>query len=460
MEKETQQETILNEIIQVIQSNLSAEEKHDILSDYHDNDIAKAINDLDYNDRQQLYDVFGIEHFSEILSYLDDISEFLEEVPVEVAANFLENMDADDAVDAIENIKSETMKLELLTLMESEASKDVTLIQSYEEDTIGSMMTTNYILIQNNLTIKEAMKQVIQQAKENDNVSTIYVENQNKQYCGAIDLRDLIIAREYTDIESVIQKNYPHLNVLDKIQDCIEDIKNYSEDSLPVLNANHEVVGILTSQDLVEAIDEEMTEDYAKLAAISAEEHEESVLVGAKNRLPWLVLLLFLGLGVSGVVGMFESIVMELTIIMSFQSLILDMAGNAGTQSLATTIRLLVDTGVTGKEKINFIWREVKIGGLNGFLLGTLSCVFIAGYLCFLKGYLWLDAVQISACVGTALFIAMLVSGLVGALTPILFDKINVDPAVASGPLITTINDLVAVITYYGLAAIFLIGKF
>lgn len=162
-------------------------------------------------------------------------------------------------------------------------------------------------------------------------------------------------------------------------------------------------------------------------------------------------------MGVSTVVGAFESVVAVLPIVICFQSLILDMAGNVGTQSLAVTIRVLMDEELTVKDKSHLVIKEIKVGFSNGLLLGVLALAFFGLYIKLFKGYALGTAFVISGCVGAALLLAMIISSLVGTLVPLFFHKIKVDPAVASGPLITTVNDLVAVVTYYGLAWILLI---
>ncbi|MEI3240472.1 MAG: magnesium transporter [Lachnospiraceae bacterium] len=202
-----------------------------------------------------------------------------------------------------------------------------------------------------------------------------------------------------------------------------------------------------------------MGEDYAKLAGLTAEEDlNEKLSDSMKKRLPWLIALLGLGMVVSTVVGMFESVVSQVALIVCFQSLILDMAGNVGTQSLAVTIRVLMDEKLKTKEKVELIFKEIRIGMANGTLLGVLAFVCIGGYIMIVKGKPLHYAFAISACVGVALLVAMIISSFVGTVIPMFFHKINVDPAVASGPLITTINDLVAVVVYYGLAWILLIN--
>ena len=426
----------VEELVEIIRSGLPKEELIDRLSDYHDNDIADALTKLTPDERRELYPLIGVERVAEIFAYLDDAEPYLKELPIESAAKIVSEMDSDDAVDVLEEMDA-TTKHKIVGMLDKEASEDVRLLFSYDEDEIGSRMTTNFIMIHNNLTIRQAMRELIEQAGENDNISTIYVIDDEDKFYGAIDLKDLIIAREYTDLEDLISHSYPYVKDHEKVADCIEQIKDYAEDSIPVLQEDGTIAGIITSQDIVEAVDDEMGEDYAKLAGLTAEEDlNEKLTESVKKRLPWLVILLFLGMVVSSVVGAFESVVAVIPIVMCFQSLILDMAGNVGTQSLAVTIRVLMD---------------------EELILGVMAWLFLGIYICVIKGYPIHHALLVSGCVGIALVTAMVISSMVGTLIPMFFKKINVDPAVASGPLITTVNDLVAIVVYYGLAMLFLV---
>lgn len=283
--------------------------------------------------------------------------------------------------------------------------------------------------------------------------------DQKESFCGAIDLKDLIIARKYTALEDLITTSYPYVYAKESIDACIEDLKDYSEDSIPVLDYDKKILGVITAQDIVEVVDEEMGEDYARLAGLTAEEDlNEPLLESMKKRIPWLIVLLVLGLLVSTVVGVFEQVVSQITLVICFQSLILDMAGNAGTQSLAVTIRVLMDENLAGGQKIRLMFKEMRVGAINGFLLGMLSFVFIGVYIAVMKGRGAGFGFAVSACIGFSLMVAMVISSITGTVIPMFFHKIKIDPAVASGPLITTINDLVAVVTYYGLTWILLIN--
>jgi len=447
----------VEELIRIIRSNLSKEELADRLSDYHDNDIAESLESLTEQERKKLYAALGMERMAEIFAYVDDAEPYLKELSLESVARLVSEMDSDDAVDMLEELDEEE-KSRILAMLDEEAGEDVKLLLSYEDDEIGSLMTTNFIVIHKDLTVRQAMRELVKQAGENDNISTIYVTDRSGKFYGAIELQDLIIAREYTELDDLISKSYPYVMDHEKISDCIEKIKDYAEDSIPVLLEDHSIAGIITAQDIIEVVDDEMGDDYAKLAGLTAEEDlHETTKESMKKRLPWLIILLFLGMVVSSVVGIFETVVAVIPIVMCFQSLILDMAGNVGTQSLAVTIRVLMDENLNRKDKFGLILKEMRIGFANGLFLGIMAFVFIGLYVCFIKGNALSYSFLISGCVGVSLMLAMVISSLVGTTIPLLFHKIKVDPAVASGPLITTVNDLVAVVTYYGLVWLFMI---
>lgn len=455
-EEVTETNHYVEEMITLIQSNAGEEEIREELDNYHENDIADVLEQLPPDLRRRLYRILGLARMSEVFTYLDDASEYLSEIGLDRAADVLEQMDADDAVDVLEDVDEEVREA-LIARMDADAQEDIQLISSYDEDEIGSRMTTNYIFIRHDCTVKQAMRELIRQAEENDNINTIYVEDADGKYYGAIDLKDLITAREYTELEDIISTSYPSLDAREKVSGCIERLKDYAEDSIPVLSEQGEIIGVITSEDIVEAIDDEMGDDYAKLAGLTSEEDlNETLPQSMKKRLPWLLLLMFLGMGVSTVVGVFEDVVAKFALIVSFQSLILDMAGNVGTQSLAVTIRVLMDENISAGQKVRFVLKEVRVGFMNGLLLGAIGCAAVGLYVWLLKGKNITYAFAISGCVGISLVAAMVISSLVGTLIPMFFHKIKIDPAVASGPLITTINDLVAVVTYYGLSGILL----
>ena len=445
------------EIKKLIQENRPDVEIAEALPNYHENDIAELLENLSQTERKRIYHVLGIAKTANVFPYFDDPQQYIEEISVEDAAAIISLLDSDDAVDVLEQLDPGT-KTRIVEKLHGAIAQDVKILLSYDEKEIGSYMTTNYVCIQEGLSVRQAMSELVRQAGVHDNIMTLYVVDADGCFAGAIDLKKLIVARENDDINDIILRSYPHVEAHEKVEDCASRIVDYAEDSIPVLNAGGKMLGVITSEDLVEIVDNELGEDYAKLAGLTAEEDlRETTGRSMKKRLPWLVILLGLGMRVSSVVGVFEGVVAALPIVICFQSLVLDMAGNVGTQSLAVTIRVLMDENVTGREKLMLLGKEMKIGLLNGGLLGILALVLLGIYVHAFKGYAWAGAFAVSGCVGISLVLAMMVSSMVGTVIPMFFHKIKVDPAVASGPLITTVNDLVAVVTYYGLAFLFLV---
>ncbi len=444
----------LSELLALIKSDLKGELLREKLSDYHANDVAEALEQLTLEERKRVYSLLGDEFASDVLSYAEDTGELIDELSPDKAADIIENMDADDAVDVLEEL-DEDKKREILALMEQDAAEDVKLISTYEEDEIGSEMTTNFVSINEKLTVKQAMREVIKQAADNDNISTVYVTDDKNVFCGAIELRDLVIARSSTPLSNVIISSYPYLYASDKISDCIEKIKDYAEDSLPVLNADNELIGALTSVGVATAVESEMSEDYARLAAVPTESSEISVLKNVKKRLPWLTLLLVLDLLIGAYTGIFEGVIAGLPFLVFFQQMILGMSGNVGTQSLAVTVKALA--GDCEGKKLKLVAKETLVGFLGGIIIGILSAaaVFLYCVITQTAGGSY-GALKTALCVGAALVAAMTACALSGTVLPLLLKKLKCDPAVASGPLITTVNDLVSVTVYYSLAYLFL----
>jgi magnesium transporter len=453
-------EELIQEIKAIITSNKTPKIIREQLEDYHENDIAQAMQYLDVKDRKKLYRIATVTMLADFFEYLDEDEavRYFNEMDIRKVADVISELEPDTASFILKELDKDKKDF-LIDFLNPEIRKEIQMVSAFDDDEIGSRMTTNYIVIRENLTVPQAMKELVTQAEENDNISIIFVVDENNTFYGAIDLKDLIIARKTDNLEDLIMTAFPYVYASESIDECIEELKDYSEDSIPVLDNSNKLLGVITSQGLIEVVDDEMGEDYARFAGLTAEDDlKEPLALSIRKRLPWLMILLGLGMIVSSVVGIFEKIIAQLTIIMAFQSLILDMAGNVGTQSLAVTIRVLVNEKLTAGDKVKLVLKEMKVGLCNGVMLGSLSFIFIGLYIHFFKARAWLFAFSVSGCIGISLFTAMLISSAVGTLIPMFFKKINIDPAVASGPLITTINDLVAVVTYYGMSWILLIN--
>ena len=448
------------EIISIIRSNDSPRVMLKKLEDYHGNDLAGVMADLSQQERKKVFRVCSGDMLAEVFEYLeeDDAGAYLNEMDLKKAAAVVSLLETDTAVDVLREIEREKRSL-IIDALSPEVRKEISLIASFDEDEIGSRMTTNCIIITDDLSVKQAMSELVRQAEENDNITTIFVVDENEEFYGAIDLKELITARSTRTLESLIMTSFPYVYANEEIGECIEKLKDYSEDLIPVLDNSSRLLGVITAKSLIEVVDDEMGEDYVMFAGLTAEEDlQEPLKESMKKRLPWLLVLLGLGLLVSGVVGAFEKVISQLTLIMAFQSLILDMAGNVGTQSLAVTIRVLTDENLTFGQKMHLVAKETRVGLSNGILLGILSFAAVGLYIMIFKHRVAGFSFAVSGCIGISLMLAMLISSAVGTLIPLFFKKIKVDPAVASGPLITTVNDLVAVVTYYGLSWVLLLN--
>lgn len=253
------QKNYVQEILNIIQDGGPQAELAEKLSDYHEKDLADALEVLTPAERKALYPILGVDEVAEIFAYLDD------------AADALDDLD-------------DTDKNEIVNQLDRDSIEDVKMLLSYREDEIGSRMTTNYICIKNNMTIRQAMSELVKQAGENDNISVLYVVDENEHFYGAIDLKDLIIARAEENLEDLIVRAYPYVTDREKISDCIERIVDYAERSLPVLNDAGRLMGIITSSDVVELVDDAMSDDYAKLGGLTSEEDlNESVFESVKS---------------------------------------------------------------------------------------------------------------------------------------------------------------------------------
>lgn len=444
----------LKEILQIIETTENPEQLRDKLDDYHEYDIGAVLPQLTREERIKLVRSLDLPRLADIYEYLDteDAEDYLEELPDDLAARILSAMEVDDAVDFLKNTVSEK-KESWLSHMNIDVRENLTKLAAYEEDTIASRMTTNFITVQTGSSVPEAMKQVVAQAATHDNISTIYAVNEKGIFAGAFSLKDLIIARKDTPLSDIIVTAYPSVYATEKIADVLSLIENYSEESIPVLSRDNKILGVVTASDVVEVVDDEMGDDYAKLGGLGEEEDlNEPVKESVRKRLPWLILLLFLGMLVSSVVSAYETVVARLTLIMAFQSMILDMSGNVGTQSLAVTIRVLMDENLQSSAKGKLLRKEMETGLLNGLILGIIAFAGVGFYIVLAKHYPLSQAFLVSGCIGASLVLAMFISSMVGTVVPMFFKKIGIDPAVASGPLITTITDLVGVVTYYSLA--------
>lgn len=446
------------ELRKILKSSLSDIEKKNRIIKYHDSDIADCLETLTKEERLKLYKILGKEILASVFSYFEDVNTYVDELSLDDAADIIELMDSDDAKDILDELRDQSRK-EIVELMDHESKSDIRLLTEYDEEQIGSLMTNNYVEIKNTDTVKRAMKKLISLARDFDNISLIYVTDERDKYYGCIELRDLIVARENDDLHKIIKTSYPALYASHKTEDYVSKLREYALDSYPVLADDNTLLGSITQDDITEIVDIELKDDYAKLGGLTEEEDlDESVFASVKKRIPWLIVLLGLGLLESMLLSRFEAIITFLPALVFFQTTVLDMSGNSGTQSLAVTIRLISSDDYRPKDGIKTIFKELRVGFLNAICVAIISFIFVFLYVYLTKtnssDFTMIDTVKTSSIVSVSLLIAMTLSCVIGSLIPMLFKRIKIDPAVASGPFITTINDICSLLIYYGLSTL------
>ena len=438
------------EIINLIVNSVDDESLIDDLNQYHASDIADAFVGLSDEQLVRLYDILPKELLADIITYIEDKERYLELMENEDVAEMLDNMESNDAAEVLEELDEEDIE-EINTLVEPETLEDIQLVASYDDDVLGSLMSTDYIMIKSTSTIKEAMKSVIREANDVENINIIYVVDETEKYLGIISLRDLIRARSTDDINDIIKSNYPVLYDYSLVDEIERDILDYELESYGVLDKDGKLIGIVNDETLIDLLEEDYKEDYAMLAGISEiEDTSEPIYKSVLKRLPWLAFLLVIGLFVSLLTSSFENVIKDLITVVFFQSLILGMAGNTGTQSLAVTISKINDDE---KKIAKVILRELLTGFVNGLIIAVLGFGLVLGFL-LLRNNTFDVSLKTSLSVSISLVISMSIASFLGAFVPYVLSKLKVDPAVASGPFITTVNDIVAIVIYYSLATL------
>lgn len=458
----------LYEEIKDVILNLPDDKILEELKKYHTKDIAEVVEALTEHQRKKVYNLLGIEKTAEIMEFYDNVEEYIEELSLKETANILEQMDTSLALEILNELDSKE-KTEIINLFDNEVKESIQKLDSYDKSFIGSYMSDNYILIKDSDSISQAMTSMISQAGEKDNIFTLFVVDKDNKYVGAIYLKDLIVSRKEDELSKLIKTSYPSFYDKDIMEECMNKIREYEENLIPVLTYNMEIVGVITTDTILDMVEKELEDDYAKLGGLSKSEGlDESIVQSIKKRVPWLFILLFLGFIVSSVIGIFENVIAILPVIVFFQSMILDMAGNVGTQSLAVTIRNITEEDFKkdkDKQKKSIL-KELKIGFLNGIFIGMIALIFVLLYLAITQkeiyvgaGYVFKDTFIVALIIGFSMLCAITLSSLIGTLFPLILIKLKIDPAVASGPFITTLNDIIAIIVYYGLTYWFFIAS-
>lgn len=419
----------------------------------HPYDRATLYKKINPTQRKKIYYYLSPKELAEIfeLSEIDDedYKTFLNEMDATYAANMIANMFADNAVDVLNEL-DKAQVVSYLTIMDQGAATEIKALLHYEEYTAGSIMTTEYVVIPQDSTVRSAMTILRNAAPKAETIYYVFVVDDDERLTGVISLRDLIIAHEDTLISAIMNERVVSVLVSEDQEDVARMIKDYNFLAVPVVDFQQHLLGIITVDDIIDVLDEEASDDYSKLAAVSdMSTFDKNSFAAAKKRLPWLLILLVLGMLTANLIGAFEETIAQVALLAAFIPLIAGTAGNSGTQALAVAVRGIATRDIEEESKTKLVLREAG----TGLMTGTLCAVFVVGLI-----YVWKQEFLLGLLVGVAILVSIFVATISGTLIPLFMHKINIDPAVASGPFITTLNDLISTLIYLGLATTFISG--
>lgn len=422
-----------------------------VFLEQHPYDQASFFIKLDPEDRQTVYQFLSPEEMAAVFENIEDedglYQTFLSEMDPTFAAQMLAQMYADDAVDVLNELDKDQVA-SYLTIMDDEAAEEIRELLHYEEYTAGSIMTTEYISIHAHQTVHSAMQILKKEAPNAETIYYVFVVDEDEKLAGVISLRDLIISEPDTMISDIMNERVYSVSVAEDQEEVARKMKDYNFLALPVVDFQGHLLGIITVDDIVDVIDEEASDDYSKLAAVSdVDSTDRGPFSAAKKRLPWLIILLFLGMFTASLIGRFEATLEKVAILAVFIPLIAGMAGNTGTQALAVAVRR-ISLGDTEDQTLSkMIVREAGTGLITGAICGVVVTVVV---------FVWQGDLFLGALVGISILATLTVATISGAFIPLIMHKLKVDPAVASGPFITTINDIISILIYFGMATLFM----
>lgn len=422
----------------------------------HAFDLSEYYPFLDESEKIRLLKLIDLDKKADMFVELEiedqlDLMSFLNESEKK---NLLRRLESDDLKEFISDIEDEEQQKSMLSLLSKVRAKTIDYLMHYDEDLAASIMSTEFITIHQDMTIKEATNKVITSSSDSDYIDTIYVVDDQKIVVGVIDLKDLIIARPSKDLKDIMEDDFQFVYEDAPIEKAIQTVKDYDRNAIPVLDKEGHILGIVTGDDLFDEIIESHEYDYQKMALLSDHESSSSALTRSKQRLPWLMIAVVLNLLIASFLSIFEATLAQVTALVLFQPLILGMAGNIGTQSLAVTILgFHLEAFDPKKTPKKHVTKEILVGLINSVTLAILSFGFAYTFLMLIPTGTQ-SAVSIATVVLIAIFSSMFISAIMGVLVPIILKRFDSDPAVASGPIMTTINDVVALVIYFGVATL------
>lgn len=420
-----------------------------LLEDVHYADIAEIVNELHQEQATYLIKLLDSDKTSDVLTELDeDIREdILSNLSAKEIAEEIEELDTDDAADIIGELPKNMVQQVISEIEDREHAKDIVDLLRYDENSAGGLMAKELVQVNENWNVLTCVKEMRTQAENVTRVHSIYVVDDEGKLKGRLSLKDLLTTSTKTNISDVYIPKVDYVNVNEKPEEVAKIMSKYDLEAIPVVDEIGRLVGRITIDDIVDVIKEEAEKDYQLAAGISQDvEADDSIWDLTKARLPWLILGLFGGLGAAAIMGNFEDMISKHAVLFFFTPLIAAMAGNVGVQSSAIVVQGLANDDVKGSIS-NRLLKEMLLALLNGIILAIILLLFT---------WVWKGSFLTALAISISLVVVIVVAGIIGTFIPLFLNKRGIDPAIATGPFITTSNDIFGILIYFWIAKIVL----
>jgi len=438
MEKE-----FLDNILEVIE-NQDAVKLKSILEDMHPADIAELCDELDVDDARLVYRQLDNETAADVLVEMDEDNRkrLLDELPSEViAAKFIDNMDTDDAVDIIQDLDEDKQEEVLAHIGDIEQASDIVDLMQYDEDTAGGLMGTEMVVVNENMSMPECLQEMRKQAEDLDEIYNVYVVDDDGRLKGVFPLKKMITNPSVSKVKYVMDEDVISTKVDTPIDDVVQLIEKYNLVSVPVIDSIGRLQGQITVDDVIDELREQQEHDYQMASGLTSDvETDDSVLRQMWARIPWLLIGMLGGILNSMLLGRFEPTLQCYVGLLLFIPLIGGTGGNVGTQSSAIVVQGLAN----GSLNTSNIWRQVFKESAVALLNAIVLSLIVLGYNIYQFGF----SETVTYAVPVSLFALVLIGTLWGTLLPLIFEKIHIDPAIATGPFVQITNDLLGMGIY------------
>jgi len=439
---------LLAEIEQLI-DNQKDSALESLLEEVHYADVAEIINELNEDEATYLIKLLESDKTSDVLTELDEDvrGAILSNLSLKEIAEELEKLDTDDAADIVAELPQEIVQEVISEIEDKEHAKDIVDLLRYDEDSAGGLMAKELVKVKDSWNVLACVKEMRAQAENVTRVHSIYVVDDEDVLMGRLSLKDLLTASTTAKIKDVYIPKVDSVNVNEDSEEVAKIMSKYDLEAIPVIDEIGRLVGRITIDDIVDVIKEEAEKDYQMAAGISQDvEADDSIWDLTRARLPWLILGLFGGAAAAFIMGNFEEMFEKYTVLFLFTPLIAAMAGNVGVQSSAIIVQGLANDDLKGSTR-NRLFKEVLLALLNGVILAAILLLFT---------WFWKGSFMTALAISISLIAVIVVAGFIGTFTPIFLHKKGIDPAIATGPFITTSNDIFGILIYFWIAKLVL----